>query len=154
MNAKATMTTLTTRDTHALEQSNQRRQLEAKQNSQGYRDNDLATKIEQRYNDYREDRCCHRAQKGNQFFRGSRFEGLPDHSLLPCQKSDVFLDPCICVRFRWHISGNLVYCRHYCARRRLMHHVAGASISMTPDISNYFASRCKLLKSEAPLGAL
>jgi hypothetical protein len=32
--------------------------------------------------------------------------------ILGCQKSDVVLKPCLCDRFRGHISGNLVYRRH------------------------------------------
>src|SRR6476619_2014474 len=104
MNAKAIMTTLTTANPRATRQFNQRRQHEAEQNSQGYRDNNLATKIEQHYYDYGENRGCHRPQKGNQFFRGMRFERLPDHNLLQCQKSDVFVDSCVCGRLRRHIT--------------------------------------------------
>ena len=63
-----------TRDTHALEQSNQRRQHETEQNSQGYRYDDLTTEIQYHYNDCSKDRRCHCAQQGNQFFRFSRFE--------------------------------------------------------------------------------
>ena len=68
------------RDPHALQQSDQRRQHETEQNSQRYRYDDLATKIQHHDDDGREDRRCHRAQQGNQFFWCSCFERLSYHN--------------------------------------------------------------------------
>jgi hypothetical protein len=84
-----------TRDTHAVEQSNQRRQHETEQNSQGYRYDDLTTEIQYHYNDCSKDRRCHCAQQGNQFFWCSRFERLSYHSSSLRRESRGLLNPCI-----------------------------------------------------------